>query len=179
MNREKVRIVVHEIARLEKILAKTLAYLKPFQITPEASSINELLIQVLEDQDALLRERSVGLEMNLAANLPMIPVDKELFRSLLRTMFFALADICPQGRKLEVSTLAVDDAVQIELVVKGTRVSDDEIEHFFYPFTSRGEHAEALDLPLAKMIVHKHQGLIDLVREEPDRLILKIRLPKR
>jgi PAS domain S-box-containing protein len=179
VNREKVRIVVHEIARLEKILTKTLAYLKPFQITPEASSINELLIQVLEDQDALLRERSVGLEMNLAANLPMIPVDKELFRSLLRTMFFALADICPQGRKLEVSTLAGDDAVQIELVVKGTRVSDDEIEHFFYPFTSRGEHAEALDLPLAKMIVHKHQGLIDLVREEPDRLILKIRLPKR
>lgn len=179
VNREKVRIIVHEIARLEKILEKTLAYLKPFQIVPEASSINELLIQVLEDQDALLRERSVGLEMNLGANLPMIPVDKELFRSLFRTMFFALADICPQGRKLEVLTKAGEDAVQIELVVKGTRVTDDEIEHFFYPFTSRAQRTEALDLPLAKMIVHKHHGLIDLVREEPDRLILKIRLPSR
>ena len=38
---------------------------------------------------------------------------------------------------------------------------------------------DLLDLPLAKMIIHKHQGLIDLARQEPDGLILKISLPHR
>jgi len=179
VNREKVKIIVHEIGRLEKILEKTLAYLKPFQILPETSSLNELLIQVLEDQEAVFRERSVSLEMNLSANLPLVPLDKELFRALLRTMFYALADICPQGRKVEVTTYPGDNVVHLDMTVRGTRVSDDEIEHFFYPFTSRLERTEVLDLPLAKMIIHKHQGLIDLVREDPDRLILKMSLPHR
>lgn len=179
VNREKVKIIVHEIGRLEKILEKTLAYLKPFHILPETSSLNELLIQVLEDQDVVFRERSVSLEMNLSANLPLVPLDKELFRALLRTIFYALADICPQGRKVEVTTYPGDHVVHLEMTVRGTRVSDDEIEHFFYPFTSRLERSDVLDLPLAKMIIHKHQGLIDLVREEPDRLILRITLPHR
>ena len=117
--------------------------------------------------------------MNLSANLPLVPLDKELFRALLRTMFYALADICPQGRKVEVTTYPGDNVVHLDMTVRGTRVSDDEIEHFFYPFTSRLERTEVLDLPLAKMIIHKHQGLIDLVREDPDRLILKMSLPHR
>ena len=34
-----------------------------------------------------------------------------------------------------------------------------------------------LDLPMAKMIIHKHQGLVELRRKDRDLVVLSITLP--
>lgn len=177
-NREKVQIIVQEVARLEKILEKTLAYLRPFEICLEKSSLNDLLIQVLEEHKDLFAERSIVCGLNLSLTLPFIPLDKALYKKALGSTLQAMIGYCHSAGKLEVQTYPGENLVHLEMTLKGAMVSPDDIEHFFYPFTTRLEPSRAIDLPLAKMIIHKHRGVIQLRRKDPNLLVLNLSLPQ-
>jgi PAS domain S-box-containing protein len=177
-NREKVQIIVQEVARLEKILEKTLAYLRPFEVSLEKGSLNDLLIQVLEEHKDLFAERSVVCGLNLSLSLPFIPLDKSLFKKALGSSIQAMIGYCPSAGKLEVQTYASESLVNLEMTLKGAVVSPDDIEHFFYPFTTRLDPSRTIDLPLAKMIIHKHRGVLQLRRREPNLLLLNLSLPQ-
>ncbi len=177
-HREQVQIIVQEVARLEKILEKTLAYLKPFEVVPERSSLNELLEEVFAGQEEWFRDRAVTLVKNLSPNLPVLALDRLLFKKVLESLLRAVMDYCLSDSKLEVETYPGDNAVHLEIIASVGQVSEDDIEHFFYPFTSRSDPYQSLDLPLAKMIIHKHRGLIHLRRSNAEQLILHVTLPQ-
>jgi nitrogen-specific signal transduction histidine kinase len=65
----------------------------------------------------------------------------------------------------------------LELIARGVQVSEDDLDHFFYPFTSRVDETRTLDLPLAKMIVYKHGGLIRVYRKGSEELHLSLNVP--
>lgn len=176
-NREKVQIIVQEVARLEKILEKTLAYLKPFEVVLDRSSLNDLLKRILADQEKICREYAVKLQLNLSPHLPAVALDTILFTKVLESLTKALLDYCQPGGCMEVRTYPGEHAVHLEMKVTAVQISEDDIEHFFYPFTSRLDPSKTLDLPLAKMIIHKHRGLINLRKTGGNQLALNITLP--
>jgi len=176
-NREKVQIIVQEVARLEKILEKTLAYLKPFEVVVEGSSLNELLRRIMAEQERICGDYGVKLELNLSPHLPPVGLDTILFTKVLESLTKALLDYCEPGGIMKVRTYPGEHAVHLEMRVAAVQVSEDDIEHFFYPFTSRLDPSKTLDLPLAKMIIHKHRGLINLRRTDTNELALNITLP--
>jgi PAS domain S-box-containing protein len=177
-HREKVGIIVQEVARLEKILEKTLAYLKPFEIISERFPLNDLLMQILEEHQSYFEEHSMGFELTLASDLRPISLDPVLFKTALENVLKALLNICKPESSLQVRTAPGENNVHLEMILHGVQVSEDDIDHFFYPFTSQSERSKTLDLPMAKMIIHKHQGLIRLRRKGADKLILSITLPQ-
>jgi len=174
---EKAQIIVQQVARLEKILEQMLVYLKPFEIVPEVCSLNELIIQVLDDQQELFVGLGVRLELNLSAKLPSILLDQELIRRALANIVIALLELCQSGQVLEVRTYPGEHATHLELFARGAQVSEDDLEHFFYPFATPVDRPQMLDLPMAKMIIHKHQGLVELRRKDRDLVVLSITLP--
>jgi nitrogen-specific signal transduction histidine kinase len=176
-NRGKVQIIVREVARLEKILETTLGYLKPFEVVLERSSLNEVMENVVEDLRGLFKERSVSLVMDLAPRLPLVLMDRLLFRKVLDSVLMALVSYCRAGGEVGLRTFLGENVIQLEMVAKEVQVSEDDIQHFFYPFMSREDPSKSLDLPLAKMIIHKHRGLIHLAQKHPDQLVLNISLP--
>jgi len=176
-NREKVQIIVQEVARLEKILEKTLAYLKPFEVVRDRFSLNDLLRQVMGEQENICREYSIKLELDLAPSLPPVSLDQILFKKVLESLTRALLDYSQPGGEMQVRTYPGEHAVHLEMVVRVAQVSQDDIEHFFYPFTTRLDPSKTLDLPLAKMIIHKHKGLIHLRKINTDKLSLTISFP--
>ncbi len=177
-HRAKVRIIVQEVARLEKILEKTLAYLKPFEIISERFSLNNLLMEILEEHKSYFEEHSIGFELALASDLRPISLDPVLFKTALENVLKALLNVCKPESSLQVRTGPGDNNVHLEMTLHGVQVSEDDVDHFFYPFTSQSERSKTLDLPMAKMIIHKHQGLIRLRRKDADKLILSITLPQ-
>ena len=176
-NREKVQIIVQEVARLEKILEKTLAYLKPFEVSLEKASLNDLVARVMSEQQDLFAQYSVKTDLNLWSELPLVFLDQMLFQKVLESLSKALVDYCQPGGLMAVATYPGEHAVHVEMTIQTTQISEDDIEHFFYPFTTRLDPFKTLDLPLAKLIIHKHQGLIQLKKKERDQLSLNITLP--
>lgn len=176
-NQKKVEIVVQEVSRLEKILEKTLAYLRPFEVSLERHSLNELVLEVLEACRGSLEEHQVNYKVNLAPDLPPIPLDRDLFGKGLETLVLALIGYSQGDKCLELRTYSLENAVHLEITLGRVQISADDIEHFFYPFTTRADFTKSLDLPLAKMIIHKHQGVIHLSRRNSDYLVMNISLP--
>ncbi len=177
-NKEKVRIIVQEVARLEKILEKTIAYLKPFEILPERQSVNQAVLQSIQELRELFEENSVIIETRMSANLPNVLLDPVLFKSAMDNILKGMLYICRPGSKLEIRSYMGERSVQLELLTRRASVSDDDVEHFFYPFTVQSDRTKKLDLPLAKMIIHKHQGLVKLRRRDASQLVLEITLPQ-
>jgi len=126
----------------------------------------------------VLAEHSVTCGLNLSISLPSIPLDKPLFKKALGSTIQAMIGHCPSAGKLEVQTYPGESLVHLEMILKGAVVSADDIEHFFYPFTTRMDPSRAIDLPLAKMIIHKHRGVLQLRRKDPDLLLLNLSLPQ-
>ncbi|MEN6483257.1 MAG: histidine kinase dimerization/phospho-acceptor domain-containing protein, partial [Syntrophobacteraceae bacterium] len=176
-NREKARIIIQEIARLEKILEKTLAYLKPFEMELQGASLNEAVLAVMEAARGVFENRAITVKIDTGKDLPSVPLDRELFTKAVESIVLALTDLCPPGSTIDVRTYLDGGAVNLDIVTKGIRVSDDDIDHFFYPFTSCLDQVATFDLPMAKMIVHKHHGLIHLYRRDPGMLVLNISIP--
>ncbi len=177
-NKEKVRIIVQEVARLEKILEKTIAYLRPFEILSERQSLNDLVLLSLKDLQDLLDENCVVCEGKLAKNLPPVSLDPVMFKSAIDNILKGMLYVSQPGSKLEIRSYAGENTVHLELLLRGASVSDDDVEHFFYPFTTQSDRTKKLDLPLAKMIIHKHQGLVKLRRKDVNQLFLDITLPQ-
>jgi PAS domain S-box-containing protein len=175
--RGKVEIIVAEVARLEKILERTIASLKPFEMIVELSSLNLLLMDALEFQRDFLRQHGVTVENRLDPNLPMLMLDRILFKKVLESLLRALTAYHRPSGRLTIQTYVGEGAVHLEMLVDAVQLSDDDIEHFFYPFISQLDDPEALDLPIAKMIVHKHGGMIHLRQQRPYQLSLHISLP--
>jgi signal transduction histidine kinase len=175
--REKAQIIVQQVARLEKILEQMLVYLKPFEIVPAVCSLNDLILQVLDDQRELFAGLAVRLDLNLSAKLPLISLDQDLIKRALANILIALLELCQSGQELEVRTHPGEHAIHLELSARGAQVSEDDLEHFFYPFATPVDRPQMLDLPMAKMIIHKHQGLVDLQRKDRDTIVLSITLP--
>lgn len=176
-NREKVQIIVSEVARLERILQKTLDYLKPFEMITEKTSINELVEDAVEFQSEFFRQHGLKLEVRLFRDPPPVLLDRILFKRVLESLLRAVAAYSRPNGTLLVQTYLRADAALISLTADATHLSDDDIDHFFYPFVSQLKEAEELDLPLAKMIIHKHGGMIQLRKEGTHQLILTLKLP--
>jgi PAS domain S-box-containing protein len=176
-NREKVQIIVQEVARLEKILEKTLGYLRPFELALERLSLSDLVAVVVEQNESLIRGFSVEPVLHLSTQIPALQLDRELFRSGLESLLRAVLEYCLPGGRLELRTYLEENAAHLEINANVVQLSEDDIQHFFYPFTTGMEPSKSLDLSLAKMIIHKHGGLVQLRQLDSHHLTLKVTLP--
>jgi PAS domain S-box-containing protein len=176
-NRKNAVIVVEEVARLEKILEKTLDCLRPFEVVMERVSLNEVIKDVLERQKEAFNGRTSGFEPGLSPYLPEVALDRVLFGRALESILLALLDYCRAETRIEVKTYCGENTVHLEMTGQGEGLCEDDIEHFFYPFRFHPKSSELLELPMAKMVIHKHQGLIRLRRKGTDQLVLDISLP--
>lgn len=177
-NRKKVEIILQEVVRLEKLLEKSLAYLRPFELAPARTSLNDLVEAVIQDQRGLFQQHQALWRAELAENLEPILLDQELFKQALVTILRAALSYCkPAESLLDFRTTPGENSINLELLVQGMQLSDDDIDHFFYPFTSRVGEAKSVELPAAKMIIHKHMAVLKMARKSPDEVLLTISLP--
>ncbi len=177
-NRPKAEIILQEVARLEKLLEKSLAYLRPFELAPARYDINELVRDVIEHCRESLGKHNVECEIALAKRLEAIRLDRHLFKKALETLIRGLASYCRlDSCRMTIRTIPGENVINLEIEVSGIRVSDDDLEHFFYPFAMRVDDEGTLELPIAKMIIHKHKGIVEIYRKSADQLVLAISLP--
>ncbi len=175
--KEKVQIIVSEVARLEKILERTLAYIQPFEVVVERISLNQLLGRILDAHERSFLEHSVDVRRNFSPGLESVSIDPVLIERALENLLRGIVAYCRPGGRIEVRTIPVEGGVQIDMIMEGVQISDDDVDHFFYPFTSRVDPTLTIDLPISKMIINKHKGIINLCRQNSRQLILTITLP--
>lgn len=170
------KIIVDEVARLEDILKSILSSIKPFSLNIVTVDINEIILASLGEEKERMIEKKIELETALSPAIPNIQGDgtflKRAFGCILKNEVINM----PEGEKLFLSTGSEVDNVVTTIRHDATGLANEDLSQFFFPrFTGKAE-TTIHDLPLARVVIHRHGGKVDVFRDGED-VVLRIELP--
>jgi PAS domain S-box-containing protein len=176
-NRTRAEIIVKEVGRLEVILHMLLSYIKPLDLQICAVALDAMIEDVLSTVDSELRSKNIQLEVKLARGVAPVSVDPQQMERALEAIFRNAINQCRSGDTLRISAFQQSKTFVINIRYPKHHVSADDIEHFFYPFTSFAACQTTTDLPLSKIIINKHGGQAEVKLGENSELTVEITLP--
>ncbi len=170
------KIIVDEVARMEDILKSILSSIKPFSLNMVTVDINEIILSSLGEEKDRMAQKKIELETALSPSIPDIQGDgfflKRAFGCILKNEVINM----PEGEKLFLSTAGEVDHVVTTIRHDAKGLANEDLSQFFYPrFTGKAE-TTIHDLPLARVVIHRHGGKVDVFREGED-VVLRIELP--
>jgi len=173
--REFANIIMEEVARLEYILKAILSSIKPVTLCPSKVDINQLVETALQALESLMATRNIHLKEALSPSLPMIHGDGEMLEKALDNLLRHVLLSMREGDTLDVATQPNHDSLFIMIRYRAESLAEDDLEQFFFPRFAGKDESVVHDLPLSKIIIHRHGGKIDVFREG-EKVVLKIEL---
>jgi PAS domain S-box-containing protein len=176
-HRRLAQVIVEEVARMENFLNILLSSIRPFELSVTEVDLNDLLRSGVKRQDDHLKSKGISVVEELSPSVPKIQGDKDkltqAFESVLKHAIVSM----PEGESLFLSTTQMDDNLAITLRHRLSHLSDEDLEQFFFPHIEEEPESTVLDLPLSKIIIHRHGGKVDLQREDDNILTMRIEFP--
>ena len=167
-HREFADIIVEEVARLEYILKVILSSIEPFTLTMSEVDLNHLLYSSLQLLKNQMVARGIHLEPSLLGSLPKIQADGGMLEKAFDTLLKQAILSMHERDTLFVSSGIEQDNVLITIWYRAERLAEDDLEQFFFPRFTGKDEAVVYDLPLSKVIIHRHGGKIDVFRKGED-----------
>jgi two-component system sensor kinase FixL len=143
------------IQRLRALFKKGEAQLQP--LDP-----NELVREVLSIAQGDLITRSIEVQTDLAARLPLIEGDRVQLEQVMLNLVMNACDAMSAGgadaRRLRIRTRARDGHVKISFVDLGLGFHAEDYEKLFQPFYTTKAQGLGLGLSISRSIVTAHAG---------------------
>lgn len=182
--REALRQITVQTSRAAEILRRLRALARSQRSAHAPASLNTLVteLQELLETDALVH--GVQLTLDLAPDLPEVPVDpgqiQQVILNLVRNSLDALAVRQRSGGHITIRTaLAAEGEVQLSVGDNGPGVSARAMTRIFDPFFSTKENGTGLGLAITHTIVRAHGGSVAYRPHVPNGACFDILLPTR
>jgi PAS domain S-box-containing protein len=170
------KIIVDEVARLEDILKSILSSIKPFSINSTAVDVNKIILSSINEEADRMSEKKIQLETVLSPTISNIQGDtvflERAFGCILKNEIINM----PEGEKLFLSTESEAENVVITIRHDAKGLANEDLSQFFYPRFTGNAETTIHDLPLARVVIHRHGGKVDVLRDGED-VVLRIELP--
>jgi PAS domain S-box-containing protein len=177
--RKLAQIIVDEVARLESFLRILFSSIRPFDLSLKEVNMNEVLGSSVAKMEGLLKSRAMEAVTEFDAHAHTIRGDVEKLHLAFENLMKHAIVSTPKGEKLFLYTHQLGDRLVIMFRHRVSRLSDDDLDKFFFPHIEEERESTILDLPFAKIILHRHGGRVDLVREGDNVLVMTVELPVR
>jgi PAS domain S-box-containing protein len=175
--RTYTRILTEQIARLEQIINMIQKFIQPMGLRIITGDIGSLLESVIEAATPILEEKQIQLDVELDEEIPNLPLDPALIQRALFNLIRNAVYQMPKNGVLRLSVTPNSGSLGIQLIYPAGYLSDDQLRHFFFPFTTEDADTSLVDLPLVPVIIHKHNGVIHVKRQGDDLIMVSIDLP--
>jgi two-component system sensor kinase FixL len=179
---EALRQITVQTSRAADILRRLRALARSQRAEHAPASINALVIELREllQTDAVVH--GVELTLELAADLPEVPVDpgqiQQVILNLVRNSLDALAGCDRSGGHITIRTaLTTEGEVQLSVGDNGPGVSAEAMKRIFDPFFSTKENGTGLGLAITHTIVRAHGGSVAYRPNVPNGARFDILLP--
>ena len=171
------KIIVEEVARLEAILRIILSSIKPITLCVAEVDLSLLLLSLLEELKGEIKSKGIKIIKSLYPDIPKIPGDDDLLKQAFKSLLTHAIISMPENERLSLSVFQEDGYVVIIIKHKMEGLSHEDIEQFFFPRMIGKTRLNTQNLPLSKIIIHRHGGKIDISREKGKVIVLRIELP--
>ena len=136
--------------------------------------------EVVSFLDVDFRQSGVELREELEPLLPTVEIDETQFKQALINLLVNARQVLGEGGRVVVRTRAgASGEVVLEVEDNGPGIPDDLRERIFEVFYSSRGGGTGLGLPIARQIVERHGGTIEIDSEPGQGTTFRIRLLRR
>jgi signal transduction histidine kinase len=169
-----------EIKRLESLVNNFLAYARPARPRFEPHDLNAVVESVARFLEADFRQGEVELRTSTEPLLPPVEIDETQFKQALMNLLVNAGQVLTGGGVVTVRTRAGGAGeVVLEVEDNGPGIAPEIRERIFEVFYSSRGGGTGLGLPIARQIVERHGGTIEMESEPGEGTTFRIRLPRR
>jgi signal transduction histidine kinase len=165
---QKIDLVQRECQRLQDLLDDFLNFAKLRRLKLEPSDLNAQVGQVLDFFRPKAREGNIEVADYLAADLPMVLLDRENFHGALLNLVLNAQQAMPEGGQLVVRSYGTAQGVGLDLIDSGCGMDEETRRRAFDAFFSTKRSGSGLGLATTRKIIEGHGGSITL-QSEPGR----------
>jgi two-component system sensor histidine kinase KdpD len=166
--REMYAVVEEESARLDRLIGQAVEMAQldseSLQVRLQPQRLREVIDLALEDTRSLVRHRTI--EVNVPEDQPLVAMDRELVRRVLRQLIENAAKYSPADLPIAVSSELSDDRLIVTVSDRGPGI-DVSDQPFIFDKFFRGRQNErvqgsGMGLAIAKAILRAHGGGIEV-----------------
>jgi len=183
---QRERRALERIVRLQSECGRLVQVSNDFLRFARVSDLNRQPVQLDAVIEAMVdfftptaRQANIEIRSFIPADLPALPLDRDLFQQALLNLMLNAEQAMPGGGELTIQAVAdpAGGAVELSLIDTGKGMSPEVAAKVFRPFFTTRPGGSGLGLPTVKKIVEAHGGTI-AVQSEVDRgTKFTIRLP--
>jgi signal transduction histidine kinase len=174
---EPANDIVAEVDKIEAWLRELLAFTRPGSIRREPVDLNALVRTTLDSVNAQLQRKRVETATVLSEPAPTAMADVSLLQQVLQSIVTNALDALPEGGRLEVKTASGEGRVNIVVQDHGAGIASEHLEQVFKPFFTTKPLGIGLGLPLARRLVERMGGTLDLASRRGEGTRVHIQLP--
>jgi signal transduction histidine kinase len=174
---QRVERLGHEVQRLHGILENFLRFARIQDLKLEPADLNEVVEEIRDFYEPLAGTKSIVIRTQLAADLPRIRLDADLFKQALLNLVLNAEHAMPSGGELILTTRREGGSVVLDVTDTGVGMSDEVRGRIFDAFFSTRPSGSGLGLPTTRKIVEGHGGTIHVQSEPGKGSRFSIRLP--
>ncbi len=176
--RDKLDIIVQEVARLEQMLNELGDLSRPSGYHWERVDLSEVLDHVLELLGARLAKMNITVQRKVAPDLPWLVADRHRLSQVMINLISNAAQACEEGCEVQVELSAQEEGgVLLKVTDQGKGIPEEHRSQIFTPFFTTKKQGTGLGLPIVKRIVEEHGGSVGLESSPGKGTTVKVNLP--
>jgi len=159
--------VIAEVDRLDRRVKDLLDFSRPFEPHLEPTGPNAVIRRALSVMEHAMHEANVDVRLNLAEDLPEVLWDAGQMEEVLVALLANAVEAMAEGGMLIVSSRRMLEATGVECLVielqdTGMGIRAEDMPRVFELFFTSKPGGTGLGLPMARKIVEKHGGRLEL-----------------
>jgi K+-sensing histidine kinase KdpD len=159
------------------------AYIEPKSIRLRSCDLNTVVNNAVETVRSKFPYEAFAVKLRLGPILEKIKLDCDLFEKVLTNLMENAFFRMKEKGEIQVATHKNGEYAKVTLAYEVPHISDDDIDHFFYPFVVDYPFAKSepdthiMDVPICKVIINKHGGTINVSKKNNNVVKITISLP--
>lgn len=176
---EALKDIVAQSDRLELWVRELLISSRPDAFEFEEVQINGLLSRSVEAYARQMKRQSVEFELRLDSEAGLIKANAVALGQVFNSLIANALEAMPDGGELTITSSRADAGKIVLITVSdtGQGIPESEIGQVFEPFVTTKGAGLGVGLPLAKRIVERHRGRLELSAAPGGGTLASIRLP--
>lgn len=157
-HRERLRIVVEQVAHMERLLREMLQFSRPMTLNREELLVNDLVVDVMTLAAQRAAQAKVGLKTDLDPRAGAVPMDGARVKQVLLNLILNALQASPPGEDVYITTHRNGSEVEITIKDHGPGISPQDRERVFLPFFTTKAKGTGLGLAVCHKVVEAHHG---------------------
>jgi PAS domain S-box-containing protein len=161
----------------DAVVKRFLDFTRPIEVKLEATSLKELLSEVMKVAQPQLLKAGVTVEESLGASVPEVWADRDLLKQAVLNLVLNAVEAMPNGGELRLILKRRGELAEISVSDTGKGIPPENRQKIFQLFFTTRPGGSGIGLATTFRIVQLHNGSIDFQSEAGRGTTFRIELP--